>query len=401
MEEKTGSGSANSAEIEITTACVRPDPLPPSTTDALVPPLEWSVVYKFDDLDHVDAVYAGQKPGYVYARDGHPGATRLANQVARLENAEAGLVTASGMGAEAALFLGLLSSGDHVALAKGLYGRTQVLIAKELARFGVGFSLFDANDLNSLEAAITPLTKMVFAETITNPLVRVPDLAAIAAACKEKGVKLAVDNTFAPVICRPIELGAEFVTHSATKMIAGHSDATMGALLGPKKAIDAIRPVSSTFGLSANPFEAALTLRGMATLPIRMWKACENALEAASFLASQSAVKLVHYPGLPTHPDHHLARNLLSGGFGTIATVDLGSRDAANRFIRRLQGRIPFAPSLGDVATTLSHPVTTSHRGLSEAERASLGIMPGLVRLSFGIEDARDIIADFSFALAN
>lgn len=381
------------------TACVRPEPLPPSSTEALVPPLEWSVVYKFDDLDHVDAVYAGQKPGYVYARDGHPGATRLANQITLLEQAEAGLVMASGMGAEAALLLGLLSSGDHVALAQGLYGRTQVLIAKELARFGVGFSLFDSGNVDALAAAITPQTRVVFIETITNPLVRVPNLPAIAEICRGRGVKLAVDNTFAPVICQPIAQGADFVTHSATKMIAGHSDATMGALLGPKKAIDTIRPVASTFGLSANPFEAALTMRGMATLPLRMQKACENALAVARFLAGHQAVKQVHYPGLPTHPDFKLAQSILSGGFGTIATIDLGSREAANRFIRRLQGRVPFAPSLGDVATTLSHPVTTSHRGLSEPERTALGITPGLVRLSFGIEEAADIIADFEHAL--
>jgi cystathionine beta-lyase/cystathionine gamma-synthase len=364
-----------------------------------VPPLEWSVVYKFDDLDHVDAVYAAEKPGYVYARDGHPNATRLASQIALLENAEAGIVTASGMGAEAALFLGMLSAGDHVALAQGLYGRTQVLIAKELTKFGVTFSLFDSTDVDSLESALTAATRLVFVETITNPLVRVPDLHAIARLCQSRNIKMAVDNTFAPVICQPIDAGADFVTHSATKMIAGHSDATMGALVGQKSAIDTIRPVSSTFGLSGNPFEAALTLRGMATLALRMQKACDNALEVARFLEEQPGVKQVHYPGLMSHPDRQRARVLFDQGCGTIVTIDLGSRDAANRLIQRLNGRIPFAPSLGDVATTLSHPVSTSHRGLTEAERLSLGITPGLVRLSFGIESARDIMADFRWAL--
>ena len=381
------------------TQCVRPQPLPESTTRPLVPPLEWSVVFEFNDLDHVDAVYAGQMTGYVYARDGHPNATRLANQIARMELAEAGLVTASGMGAEAALFLGMLQQGDHVALAQGLYGRTQVLIAKELSRFGVSFTLFDSNQVESLKSCLTDQTKMVFVETITNPLARVPNLARIAEVCQSKAISFGVDNTFAPLISRPLQSGADFVTHSGTKMICGHSDATMDSLLGRKADIERIRPIASSFGLSANPFECALTLRGMATLPLRMKSASENALHVSEFLEMQSRVIKVHYPGLKSHEDHNLAMNQFQGGFGTIATIDLGSRQSANDFIRKLNGRVPFAPSLGDVATTLSHPVSTSHRGLSEPERQALGITPGLVRLSFGIEDPADLIKDFSYAL--
>lgn len=385
---------------DLATQCVRPEPLPQSTTRPLVPPLEWSVVFEFDDLDHVDAVYNRTKTGYVYARDGHPNATRLANQVARLEGAESALVTASGMGAEAALFLGLLNQGDHVVLAEGLYGRTQVLVAKELSRFGVACSLFDSMNPQSLADCILPHTKLVFIETITNPLVRVPDLTRLVEICKKKNVPLAVDNTFAPILARPIAFGADFVTHSATKMIAGHSDATMGAMVGRKEAIDKIRPVASSFGLSANPFESALALRGMATLPMRMQAACQNALKLCEFLETEPGVQKVHYPGLKSHADHALAHSQFQGVFGTMAAIDLGSRAAANRFIQRLNGRIPFAPSLGDVATTLSYPVATSHRGLTEAERLALGITPGLVRLSFGIEDAADLREDFAFGLA-
>ena len=384
---------------DLATQCVRPERLPESTTRPLVPPLEWSVVFEFDDLDHVDAVYAGTKTGYVYARDGHPNATRLANQLARLEGAEAALVTASGMGAEAALFLGLLNQGDHVALAEGLYGRTQVLVAKELSRFGVTCSLFDSMRPETLADCISDRTRLVFIETITNPLVRVPDLARMAEICKNKNVPLAVDNTFAPILARPIAFGADFVTHSATKMISGHSDATMGALAGPKAAIDRIRPVSSSFGLSANPFESALTLRGMATLPLRMRAACQNALQLCEFLEKQPGVQKVHYPGLKSHADHALSHSQFQGEFGTMAAIDLGSRPAANRFIQRLNGRIPFAPSLGDVATTLSYPVATSHRGLTEAQRLALGITPGLVRLSFGIEAEADLQEDFLYSL--
>ena len=383
------------------TACVRPQPLPEASTRPLVPALEWSVVYEFRDLDHVDSVYAGAESGYVYARDGHPGATRLADQAARLEGAEAGLATSSGMSAEAALFLGLLSAGDHVVLAEGLYGRTQVLLNKEFSRFGVTHAIFDPTRRETWETAFTPATRLVFVESITNPLVRVPNLSALADFCKNRGVPLAVDNTFGPLIARPIAHGAQFVTHSVTKMIAGHSDATAGALVGSAQAIAKIRPTASSFGLSANPFECALAVRGMATLPLRMAKACENALEFARFLELHPNVTHVHYPGLKSHRDHAVAAEMMRGGFGTIVTIDLGSRDAANAFIRKLNGRIPFAPSLGDVATTLSHPVSTSHRGLTEGERAALGITPGLVRLSFGIENAEDLRADFRTALGD
>ena len=383
----------------ISTRCVRPERMPEPSTRPLVPGIEWSVVYEFRDLDHVDAVYAGTESGYVYARDGHPGSARLGAQIAALEGTEAALATSSGMSAEAALFLGLLRQGDHILLGKGLYGRTQVLVAQDLARFGVEHAIFDPCEPETWTDGITLATKLCFVETITNPLVRVPDLPRLAEFCQSRGVALAVDNTFAPLIARPIAMGATFVTHSVTKMIAGHSDATIGALAGSANGIAAIRPAVSSFGMTANPFECALALRGMATLPLRLRKACENALELAQFLELHSQVDRVHYPGLKSHPDYRIASQILEGGFGTIMTIDLGSREAANRFVQRLQGRIPFAPSLGDVMTTLSHPVTTSHRGLTEPQRLALGITPGLVRLSIGIEEVADLRADFEMAL--
>lgn len=391
--------SEHTAE-SIETGCVRPGRAPAVSTPPLVPPLDWSVVYEFRDLDHVDAVYAGGETGYVYARDGHPAGARLSAQIARLEGAEAAVATSSGMSAEAALFLGRLGQGDGILLGRGLYGRTQVLVAKELARFGVGHAIFDPCDPGSWNGGFGKATKICFVESITNPLLRVPDLPRLAQFCRDRGVALAVDNTFAPLIARPIEHGATFVTHSVTKMIAGHSDATVGALAGPADAIGAIRPVVSSFGMTANPFECALALRGMATLPLRSARACESSLELARFLELHPKVARVHYPGLASHADHAIAGRLLGGGFGSIVTIDLGSREAADAFIRNLQGRIPFAPSLGDVMTTLSHPVSTSHRGLSESERQALGITPGLVRISVGIEDPKDLRTDFDQALS-
>ncbi len=398
MTESEAASLEDGESIE--TRCVRPERTPAASTRPLVPPLDWSVVYEFRDLDHVDAVYAGQETGYIYARDGNPAASRLGSQIARLEGAEAAVATSSGMSAEAALFLGLLGQGDRIALGKGLYGRTQVLVAKELSRFGVGHAIFDPCDPSTWQAAFEDAPKICFVETITNPLVRVPDLPRLGEECQRRGVALAVDNTFAPLIARPIALGATFVTHSVTKMIAGHSDATAGALAGPADAIAAIRPIVSSFGMTANPFESALALRGMATLPLRFRKACDTSLELARFLELHSQVDRAHYPGLQSHQDHAIASRILNDGFGTIVTIDLGSRAAANAFIRNLQDRIPFAPSLGDVMTTLSHPVSTSHRGLSEAERQALGITPGLIRLSIGIEEPADLRSELQQALS-
>lgn len=381
------------------TNCARPPATPVSASTPLVPPLQLSVVYKIDGLDQIDAFYNGEAAGYFYARDGHPNATQLAAKLAELEGAEAGLVCASGMGAESALFLALLDSGGHVAVSTGVYGRTGTLVASELSRFGVAHSLFDATRPETLADVLRPETRVVFAETISNPLVRVADVEGLAAVARRAGAVLAIDHTFAPLLCRPIELGAQAVTHSVTKLIGGHSDLTLGLLAGSRDLIARASSVASTFGLTGNPFESWLALRGVATLGVRSARACANALELAGRLAAHARVRAVHYPGLPTHPDHDRARRLLQGGFGTIAAIDLGGRAEADAFIRSLR-HIPFAPSLGDAATTLSHPATTSHRGLTSGQRAQLGISPGLIRLSIGLEHPDDLWSEVEQALA-
>ena len=380
------------------TIAARPAPDPPSHTAPLVPPLQLSAVYKVAGLDQIDALYEGREPGFIYARDGHPNASALAEKVAALEGAEAALVCASGMAAEAALFLSRLGQGDQVALSDGLYGRTAVLVRRELARFGIGHSHFDATRPESLRAALTPSTRLVFAETLSNPLVRLADIAGLAEVAREAGASLVIDHTFAPLLCRPLELGAEAVTHSATKLIGGHSDLTLGLLAGSAAVINRAGSVASTFGLTGNPFESWLALRGLATLALRSARACATALNLAERLAGHPAVVAVHYPGLTRHPDHARAAAEFSGGFGTIATIDLGTRDRADAFIRALRD-IPFAPSLGDAATTLSHPATTSHRGQSPEQWAAQGITPGLIRLSIGLEDPDDLWDDLAQAL--
>jgi cystathionine beta-lyase/cystathionine gamma-synthase len=380
------------------TICARPVPLPPSATEPLVPPLHLSAVYRLEGLDQVDAVYGREVPGFIYARDGHPNASLLGGKVAELEGAEAALVCASGMAAEAVVLLSGLDAGDQVALSEGVYGKTSVLIDRELARFGIGSSLFDATRAETLRAALTSRTRLVFVETLSNPLVRLADIEGIAAIAREHGARLVVDHTFAPLLCRPLELGADAVTHSATKLIGGHSDLTLGLLAGSKDLIERAAGLASTFGMTGPPFDCWLALRGIATLGLRSARACATALILAGRLEGRRPIRAVHYPGLACHPDHARAARLLEGGFGTIVTIDLGGRDQADTFIRALR-HIPFAPSLGDVATTLSHPATTSHRGQTPEAWARQGITPGLVRLSIGLEDPDDLWEDLSRAL--
>jgi cystathionine beta-lyase/cystathionine gamma-synthase len=376
----------------------RPPVPEPSATRPLVPPLQPSAVYEVSDLDQIDALYGGDATGFIYARDGHPNARELASKLTALEGSGASLVCASGMAAEAAVALATLGAGAHVALSDGVYGRTYALFVRELARYGVEVDRFDAGDPATLAAVIGPKTGIVFAETLSNPLLRVADLPGLAEVAARHGALFVVDNTFAPLICRPLESGAGAVTHSLTKLIGGHSDLTLGALCGPAELIERVGTVGSTFGLSANPFDCWLCTRSLATLAVRSDRACATALALAGRLASHSRVRAVHYPGLAAHPDHDRAERLLSRGFGTIVTIDLGGRGEADRFIRRLSG-IPFAPSLGDVATTLSHPATTSHRGQSAELWRRQGITPGLIRLSIGLECPDDLWKDLRHAL--
>lgn len=380
------------------TALTRAGRSSPTTTRPLVPDLALSVVYEIDGLDHVDALYQGESRGYIYARDGHPNAAQLAEKIAMLEGAEDALVCASGMAAEAAALLSILQAGDSVALSEGVYGKTGVLIGKELSRFGIAHTLFDAAQPQTLTDALTDRTRVVFLETISNPLLRVADIPRLADIAHKSQALLFVDQTFAPLISRAIEQGADVTTHSATKLIGGHSDLTLGLLSGSKTFIERARATASAFGLTGNPFESWLAARGLATLGVRSQRSCTSALILAERLERHPAIRAVHYPGLASHADHGLAKRSLQGGFGTIVTIDLGDRERADRFIQGLK-HIPFAPSLGDVSTTLSHPATTSHRGQSAEQWSRQGITPGLVRLSIGLEDPDDLWKDLNAAL--
>jgi len=349
----------------------------------------------------------GRKAGYVYQRDGHPNASWLAEKLMQLHGAQRGAVTGSGMAALSAAMLSLLKSGDHVVIGSRMYGKTNTLFAAEGQRLGIETAAADTCDGAAVAAAIRPNTKLVVAETIANPLVEVADIAALADAVHQKGALLLVDNTFAsPIVCRPLELGADLVMESLTKTLNGHSDVVLGFLGASKNAghedlWQRVPAVISTWGLGSGPFECWLAERGLATAHLRIERACQNALAAAEFLSNQEQeIAAVHYPGLASHAQHAVARTQFGELFGTIVSFRLaGGRAAADAFIEAAR-RIPFCPSLGELSTTLSHPETTSHRGMTAEQRAALGITGGTIRLSVGTESAEFIREALSEALA-
>lgn len=373
--------------------CVQPAMLPPLPAAPLVPPICPSAVYACADPQQAAALLAGELPGYVYSRDGHPNADLLADKCRRLHAAQRAAVHASGMAALAAVAVAQLQQGDEVLLSQQLYGRTVQLFAGELARLGIAARLVDTADPPQVQAALGPRTRMLLVETIANPRLRVADIAVLADLVHARGARLVVDNTFAsPLVCRPMELGADLVVESLTKIISGHSDVMLGLTCGSDATWTRMPVVQSAFGAVPSPFDCWLALRGLGTLGLRIQRACANAQAAAEMLARHARVEGVDYPGLPEHPDHALARRQFAGQFGFMVTMHLaGGGAAAERFIAGAR-RILFCPSLGDLSTTLSHPASTSHRLLSAEERAALGISEGTIRLSIGIEPTEAVL---------
>jgi cystathionine beta-lyase/cystathionine gamma-synthase len=381
--------------------CPRPPHLPSQPTRPHAPTIFPASVYECDSPLQADALLGGRATGYVYSRDGHPNADQLAEACRALHGAERAAVTGSGMAALAAVALSQLQTGDHVVVSRHLYGRSLALLTGELQRLGVNSTVVDACDLDATAAAVQPATKLLVAETVTNPILRVSDIAALAEIAHRGGAKLLVDNTLAsPALCRPVEYAADLVIESLTKIMNGHSDVLLGLLCGPASLWERVPGVISTWGLAAGPFDCWLALRGLQTLALRADRASANALALAEWLRTQPRIAKVHYPGLADHPDHALAVPQLGGRFGSMVTIDLvGGRRAADQFIAAAR-RVPFCPSLGELSTTLSHPQSTSHRGLTEEQRAALGITPGTVRLSIGIESPEFIVEAIAEGLA-
>ncbi len=373
---------------------------PPSSTRPLTAPIYQASVFDVESLELVDDLYEGRASGYIYSRDTNPNVSILERAVADLEGAEDGVACSSGMAAIGVTLLSLLASGDRIAASSELYGGTSQLLRNHLPQLGIATDFVDVTDLPSAKEVLRRSPKLLLLESISNPLLRLADIQAISDMAHRQGTKVVVDNTLAtPFLLRPLALGADVVVHSATKYLGGHSDVTGGVVVANREIISSIRRSCQIWGTTLDPFAAWLIVRGVKTLSLRMERASSNAGEVARYLSKHGKVGAAHYPGLPHHPQNQLAQRLMRGGFGAMVSFELsGGLEAASTFVRSLQF-IRFAPSLGEAQTTLSHPAKTSHRSLSEEQRAGAGIGDGLIRLSCGIENSQDIIGDIEQAL--
>ena len=367
--------------------------------------------FVFDSMQEYADVLADEVSGYAYSRIDNPTADAFALGVAALEavggdRPVAAQPFASGMAAISTVFLALCRAGAHVVAPAAVYGGTYGVLRHVLARFEVEATFVDTTDAGAVAAALRDTTALVWAETIANPTTAVTDLPAIAAICRDAGVPLAVDNTFAsPAVCRPLQWGAALVVHSATKYLGGHSDVTGGVVVGDVELVARVRAARIDLGGSLAPDEAFLLERGLSTLPLRIERHCSTAAAVAEAIADDVAVAAVDYPGLPRHPQHELAAKLFDSGpagtrYGGILTVTPhGDRRAGVAFADRLAlGTV--ATSLGGVHTLVSHVASTTHRQLDDSALAAAGIRPAAVRISVGLEDPEDLVADIQRALS-
>ena len=387
-------------DIAFETLCAHAGESAVGSSASVAPQLHLASVFETPSLDAADRAISGEPDAYIYSRDANPTVVALERAVASIDGAEAAVATASGMAATAAIFLALLSSGDSVLVARELYGATVALLAGPLAKFGVDADSADVTDVASFEAAMRPNTRIVFVETMSNPLMRIADIPALAAVAHRHGALLAVDASFtSPVLSQPISQGADLVVHSATKYLSGHSDVMAGVVTGAASLIGEIRAARKLFGPICSPLDAWLTLRGIKTLPLRMAAHSANASGAAAYLARHEKVRRVFHAGLPDETQHALASRLFPHGTGGMLAFEIdGGRASVDRFLGALS-MIRFAASFADVTTTISHPGLTSHRGFTADERAALGISDGLIRLSAGIEALPDICDDLERGL--
>ena len=363
-------------------------------------PIYQTATFASGDAEELAAVLAGEQPGYAYSRIDNPTVDVLGDAVADLHGAEAGIALATGMAAIHAGLLSLLRAGDRIVMGMVGYGTTRTQAIAAFGRLGCDIAYVDTTDLAAVEAALgSNPTRVLHVETIANPTCVLADLPALAEVAHRHGALLTVDNTFAsPMVCRPLEHGADLVFESATKYLSGHSDVMAGAVVGPRERIRAVRSAQIDTGATLAPFSAFLVLRGIATVAVRMERQARTARALARFLERQDGVRAVTYPGLPSHPQAAVAARILDSG-GAMLAVDLeGGREAGRAFFDALT--IPErTASLGSVHTMVVHPPTSSHRALDAAELAAAGITEGLLRISVGLEDEADLVADFGHAL--
>jgi len=381
--------------LDFATRTIHGGQYPDPTTGAVMVPIYATSTYA--------QASPGEHKGFEYSRSHNPTRFAFERCIADLESGTAGFAFASGLAA-ASTILETLDSGAHVIASDDLYGGSFRLFDKVRKRSaGLTFSFVDMADLSAVEAAITPATRMIWVETPTNPMLRLADLAAIAALAKKHGLITVADNTFAsPYIQRPLELGFDVVMHSATKYLNGHSDVVAGvAVVGDNAALaDQMKFLQNAVGGVLGPFDSFLALRGVKTLALRMQRACDSALEIAQWLEKHPAIERVIYPGLESHPQHDLAKRQMTGGFGGIISADVkGGLAPARKMLERTR-LFTLAESLGGVESLIEHPAIMTHASIPPDQRAALGISDGLIRLSVGIESCRDLISDLDAALS-
>ncbi len=364
----------------------KPDP----ATGAVMTPVYLTSTYVQEAI--------GKHKGYEYSRISNPTRTALEDNIAALENGKFGAAFASGLAAIDAIMY-LLKPGDHVVMSHNVYGGTYRAAKFIYEKYGLSYTFVDTTDIENVRRSITENTKMLYIESPTNPTMEITDIRAAAKTAKEANLTSVIDNTFAtPYLQRPLDMGIDIVIHSATKYLNGHSD-MLGGLIATndREVIDAIRFTQKSIGAILSPFDAWLCLRGIKTLPVRMDRHNENAQRVAEFLAGHKKVKKVIYPGLPDHPQHELAKSQMRG-FGGMIAFDVGTYRQAGAILKKVK-LCSLAESLGGVETLISHPATMTHASVPKKDRITSGITDGLVRISVGIEDVNDIIADLENAL--
>ena len=356
-------------------------------------PLFLTSSFVFDDAEQARALFAEEIPGAVYSRYSNPNTDEFVAKLRLLEGAEDGIATASGMSAVYTALASLLGPGDHVVAGRAVFGSTHQLFTRIFAKWGVTHTYVDGDDAATWSAAVRPETKVLFVETPSNPGLDLVDLAALGELARARGIPLVVDNCFAtPAITQPIRLGASLVVHSATKFIDGQGRVLGGAILGEAKLVAEARFLARHSGPALAPFNAWVLSKSLETLALRVEKHAQNAIAIAAALEGHPGVEAVRYPFLPSHPQHALARRQMRWG-GGVFTLRLASYEAARRFIDALE-LCSHSPNLGDTRTIVTHPTSTTHSKLTEAERAQVGITPGLIRVSVGLEHPDDILAD-------
>ncbi|MFW5915435.1 MAG: O-acetylhomoserine aminocarboxypropyltransferase/cysteine synthase family protein [Planctomycetota bacterium] len=421
--------------MEFNTACLLGGHNPDTDTRSRAVPIHQTTSYLFENTDHAADLFALEKPGYIYTRLMNPTTEVLEKRVAMLEHAVAGLAFSSGMSAITAGCLTIMGEGDHIVASSGLYGGTYTLFSQTFAeKFGIDVTFTDTDDPAEFEAAITDDTRLLYTETLGNPRLTVPDIAALSETAHAHGIPLMVDNTMAsPALCQPIEHNADIVVHSLTKYLGGHGNSIGGILVGgggfdwensglfpeitePDPAYHGISflehfedqayiararlRILRDLGGCISPMNSFLILQGIETLPLRMERHCENAREVAEFLSNHPGVSWVNYPGLPDHPTHDRAARYLSGGFGGMVGFGVeGGLEAGKSFINNLNV-ISHLANIGDARTLAIHPASTTHQQLTAEELQQAGVTEDFIRLSVGLEDVADIKADLDQALS-